>query len=233
MNYIDLGVFSVLCISVLLGMYYGFTVSLYNVGSFIVSWTFALLFHSNLARTLTKRFPDLVDKIVYFSEGSSKIAYTDKVLPVSSLSSEQISEFVQKTGLPNPFKKGMEFNLTNQTLEGLESLGQYIDYTVANTIVNLMSFILIFLALQLLSTIVMSVIRNVTDLPVLRRFDSLSAGALGFFRGGLFLFIVFAFFPLLYLVIPANFLERFLGSSKLIDFFLNANLFTAFIKGFI
>ena len=154
-------------------------------------------------------------------------------MPVSSLSNEQITEFVQKTGLPNPFTKNLEFNLTNQCLEGLDSLGEYIDYTVANTIVNLMSFIIIFLVLQLLSTIVISLIRNITDLPVLRRYDSLSAGALGFFRGGLFLFIAFAFLPLLYLIIPAHFLERFLGSSKLLDFFLDANFFTAFVKGFI
>ncbi|MGI6373648.1 MAG: CvpA family protein [Caldicoprobacterales bacterium] len=233
MNYIDLGIFSVLGISVLLGMYYGFTVSLYNLISFIVSWALSLLLHPTLSKTLTKRFPDLVDKIVYYSEGSSKIAYADKVLPVSSLSNEQITEFVQKTGLPNPFTKNLEFNLTNQCLEGLDSLGEYIDYTVANTIVNLMSFIIIFLVLQLLSTIVISLIRNITDLPVLRRYDSLSAGALGFFRGGLFLFIAFAFLPLLYLIIPAHFLERFLGSSKLLDFFLDANFFTAFVKGFI
>ena len=44
MNYIDLGIFSVLGISVLLGMYYGFTVSLYNLISFIVSGPFLYFF---------------------------------------------------------------------------------------------------------------------------------------------------------------------------------------------
>ena len=52
MNYIDLGIFSVLGISVLLGMYYGFTVSLYNLISFIVSWALSLLLHPTLSRPL-------------------------------------------------------------------------------------------------------------------------------------------------------------------------------------
>lgn len=231
MSFIDLGIFSILSISVLFGMYYGFTVSLFNTASFIISWALSLILHPALANALTKRIPDLAEKIVYYSEGSSKIAFAEKVLPVSSLSPEQISEFVEKTALPNPFNRSLEFNLAHQNLGGLTTLGQYIDYTVANTIINLISFMLIFLALQLLSTIIMSLVKSSIDPPVLKRFDSLSAGALGFFRGGLFLFVIFAFVPLLYLVIPANFLERFLGSSKLLRFFLNANFFTAFIKG--
>ena len=60
MNYIDLGIFSVLGISVLLGMYYGFTVSLYNLISFIVSWALSLLSSSHPVQDPYKGFPDLV-----------------------------------------------------------------------------------------------------------------------------------------------------------------------------
>ena len=79
--------------------------------------------------------------------------------------------------------------------------------------------------------ITISLTKNIIDLPVLKKFDSVYAGALGLLRGVLFLFIVFAFVPLLYIVIPADFLGQFLDSSKLIRFFLDANFFTAFIKG--
>lgn len=231
MNIIDLGIISILLISVLVGMYYGFSVSLFKIASFVISWFFSLLFHPSLTRVLTKHFPDLVEKIIYFSEGSSKTSLADRLLPVSSLSQEQITRIIKESGLPNPFSKGIRINLIHQNLQGLDNLGQYFDYTVANIILNLISFILIFLVLQLLFMIAISIINNITTLPVLKKYDNLSSGILGFFRGLLFLFVIFAFMPLLYLVLPAGFLNDFLDSSKFVKFFINANFFTSFIKG--
>lgn len=232
MNFIDLGILGIIVVSVFIGMYHGFTISLFNIASFIVSWFFSLLLHRPLTRAIIGRYPDILEKIIYYSEGSSKISFGERILPVSSLSPERISAIVNESGLPNPFRRSLEFNLTHQNLKGIDSLGQYFDYTVGNVIINLISFILIFLALQLLFTLIISLTSHVATFPVLRKHDSLTAGALGFVRGILFLFILFAFLPLLYLVIPADFLGRFLDSSKLIGFFLNANFITSFVKGF-
>lgn len=214
-------------------MYYGFSVSLYNIASFIVSWLLSYILHPSLTQTITKKFPELIDKIAYYSEGSSKTAFADKILPVSTLTEDQITRIVADSGLPNPFSSNIQSNLVQQNLDGLNSVGQYIDYTVANTILNLISFIVIFLALQLFFMLIVSVVNNVIYLPVLKKFDNLTAGFLGMFRGVLFLFIVFALVPLLYLVIPADFLARFFDGSKFSGFFIDANFFTAFVKGII
>ena len=231
MSIIDLGIFLVLSISFLLAMYNGFTISVFNTASFIFSWFLSLIFHSLFGGFIIRHYPDLIEKIIYYSEGSSKLPFSEKILPASELTLEQISFFVNKTNLPNPFAKNLAHNLSNLNLQGLHTLGQYIDYTVANTILNLLSFMLLFFLFQLLAAFVVSLTKNISPLPVLKKFDSLSAGLFGLLRGGLFLFVIFAFVPILYLFIPINFLESLWGGSKLIRFFINANFFTAFIKG--
>ena len=75
MNIIDLGILSIIAISVIVAIYYGFTVSLYNIGSFVLSWLLALVFHSSFTRSIATRFPDLLDIIVYYSEGLLRLLF--------------------------------------------------------------------------------------------------------------------------------------------------------------
>lgn len=231
MNIIDLAILLVLGVSVLFGVYYGFSVSLFKIISFVLSWFLSLIFHSSLSRYIVSRFPDLINKIAYYSEGSSKTAFAHKILPVSSLSNEQIISIVDESGLPNLFSTRIQENLINQNLDGLYNLGQYFDYTVANVIMNLISFILLFLSLQLIFTLAISLAQNITELPVLIKFDGLAAAVLGLFRGILFLHIIFAFIPLLYLLVPDDILSIFLDGSKFIGFYMDINLFSSFVKG--
>ncbi len=231
MNIVDIGILGIILISVLISMYYGFTVSLFNIASYFISWFFSLVLHPSLSRAITERFPDVLEKIIYYSEGSSKTVFSDRMLPVTSLSPEKITELVRKSGLPNPFSRNLIYNLTHKSLDNLTTTGEYFDYTVANIIMNLISFILIFIALQLLFMLIISIVRNITNLPILKKFDSFSAGVLGFFRGILFVFIAFAFIPLLYLVVTADFLAIFFEGSNLTNFFLDFNIFTLFVKG--
>ena len=231
MNIIDLAIILVLGFNVLFGAYYGFSVSLFKIISFVLSWFFSLIFHSSLTRYIVSRFPKLISKIVYYSEGSSKTAFDHKILPVSSLSSEQVVNIVNESGLPNPFSARIQENLINQSLDGLHNIGQYFDYTVANIIMNLISFMILFLSLQLIFTLIISLVKNITELPVLIKYDGVAAAVLGLFKGMLFLNIIFAFVPLLYLLVPADILSIFLDGSKLMKFFMDANLFSSFVKG--
>src|SRR5690606_31526557 len=104
-------------------------------------------------------------------------------LPVSSLTSEQIVNIVKESGLPNPFSTRIQENLINQNLDSLYNIGQYFDYTVANIIINLISFMLLFLFIQLIFTIIISLVQNLTHLPVLIKYDGVAAAVLGIFRG--------------------------------------------------
>ena len=231
MNFIDIAILLVIGINVLIGAYYGFSVSLFKIFSFTISWFFALIFHSSLTKFIVGRLPDLLNKIAYYSEGSSKTAFAHKILPVSSLSNEEIVSIVNESGLPNPFSSRIHDNLINQSLDGLNNLGQYFDYTVANIIINLISFMLLFLFIQLIFTIIISLVQNLTHLPVLIKYDGVAAAVLGIFRGVLFLHIIFAFVPLLYLLVPADILSIFIDGSKFIKFFIENNLFSSFVKG--
>ena len=56
MNIIDLAILLVLGVSVLFGVYYGFSVSLFKIISFVLSWFLSLIFHSSLSRYIVSRF---------------------------------------------------------------------------------------------------------------------------------------------------------------------------------
>lgn len=233
MNYIDLGILFFFTISFVFGMYYGLSVSLMNLSSFFLSWFMAMLFHSKAVVFVLKKYPDLINIIAYYSEGSSKIPFLDNKIDVSTLDASKIQELIDISGLPNPFCKNLIFNLENLNLPGIKTVGEYFDITVSNVILNLAVLIALFIVFQIIFSIIISIVKNTVELPILRGFDSLAGGSLGVLRGLLYLFIIFSFVPLLYLAVPADFLSNLIDNSKFIKFFLDKNFLFFFIKGHI
>jgi len=150
MNYIDYGILAVIGISSLIGMYYGFTVSFLNILSYICSWLGSLILYPVLSKFIVNRYPDFLDKLIYYTEGASKISMDERTISVASLSQEKISEIINISGLPSPFNKLLESNLLKGSIQGLENLGQYFDYTIANVIINLISFLVIFFIIKII-----------------------------------------------------------------------------------
>jgi len=231
MNYIDYAILAVIGISTLIGMYYGFTVSLLNIASFLFSWLGSLILYPTVSKYIVNQYPSLLEKIIYYTEGASNISINEKFLPVASLNQESISKIVNSSGLPYPFSNLLQSNLIKGSLQGLENIGQYIDHTIANVIINLFSFIIVFFAIHIVFSITISIVRNIMALPVLKQLDSLVGGCLGALRGILFLFIIFSLVPVILTLIPIDMFSRFIEKSTLAPFFLKSNIFTTFLRG--
>lgn len=233
MNYIDIAIIVVIGISTLVGMYNGFTVSFLNIISYICSWLGALILHPTVSKFITNRYPDFLEKVIYYTEGASNIPIDERVVSVASLGQEKINQIVSMSGLPYPFDKILTSNLLKGAIKGLENLGQYFDYIVANIIINLISFLIVFFIIRIVFSIIISIAKNVTNLPVLKQFDTLMGAGLGAIRGILFLFVIFAFVPILLALAPIDIIYKYIEGSIFAQFFLRGNIFTSLLRGII
>jgi uncharacterized membrane protein required for colicin V production len=232
MNIIDIIVVGVLAVSSFIGMYYGFTVSVLSIASFFISWIGSMIFYPSLSRFITTKFPDIIDKLILYTDGASKTTMDDRSLSIASLSGEKVNDLVVRAGLPAPFDRILESNLVNHSF-GEINIGQYFDYTIANIIINLISFIIIFLAIRLIFMVAISIANGITRLPVLKQFDTLAGAGFGFLRGFLILFVIFSVVPILLTLAPVDILTKYIEESAFAHFFTNSNFFTAFIRGVI
>lgn len=233
MNLLDLGILAVIAISVIVGIYNGFGVSVLHLGSFVASWLVAFLFYPTVSRLLVKIFPDLVDKLIYYTDGASFInSVQDRAIPVANMAPDAVRTFVETANFPPPFDRVLEWNITHQALDHLQTAGDYFDFTVANVIINIASIILLFLFVKLLFAIAISIYRGISKVPVLKQFDGVMGGAFGLARGLVVLFLIFAVVPVVLAIAQVDALNEFIAASKMASFFVNHNIFAGIVRGF-
>lgn len=231
MNMVDYGILLLLGISITTGVYNGFVVSALHAASFFISWLGALIFYPMISSMLVNKFPKLFESLVYYVDGSSNIpSIEDRTARISTFSSDQLMSLLDRIQLPNPFARIITADVGNVGYEA-QTLGQYFDNTIAGTIVNIFSFLLLFFLLKLLFTVIISVSKSVTSLPVLKQFDSLFGAGFGFFRGIFILYFVYAIIPILLALAPVDVFTQYLDASKFSDLFYRTNIFTNFVRG--
>jgi len=232
MNLLDYLILATLAISSVIGMYNGFVISVMNIVSFFISWIGAFMFYPLLSQYIFSS--RLYQSVLYYTSGSSKItSIEERAIPVSTLNPAQIEEIINSVQLPTPFDKLVQSNLLHNSIKHAQSLGEYFDYSIANIIVNIFSFLVIFFAVRIIFLVLISLLKNLTDLPVLKQFDSLFGLALGFVRGILIVFILFAVIPIFLTLVPFDLITQYIDHSLLGRFFFEFNIFTNFVKGII
>jgi len=233
MNLLDLGILAVIAISVIVGIYNGFGISVLHLGSFVASWLIAFLFYPAVSRMLIKTFPDLLDKLIYYTDGASFISSVqDRTIAVANMSPETVEAFVQNANFPPPFDRVLEWNITHQALSHLQTTGEYFNFTVANVIINIASIILLFLIVKLLFAIAISIYRGISKVPVLKQFDGMMGGVFGLARGLVVLFLIFAIAPVVLAITQVNALNEYVEASKMASFFIKNNIFAGIVRGF-
>lgn len=236
MNIVDYVILAIIAISTIIGLYNGLVISLLNIGSFFLSWIGAFVFYPLMSRFFVNH-TSLMDKLIFYTNGASKIpSIEERTLEVASLTGDQVANIVESAQLPPPFDELISSNLLNDSfdhLSNVKSIGQYFDVTIANIIVNILSFLAVFFIIRLAFFIIVSIANNVTTLPVLKQFDRLLGAGFGAIRGILILFVVFALVPIFMTLAPVDFLSEYLDQSLFAPLFYDHNIFTGLVKGII
>jgi uncharacterized membrane protein required for colicin V production len=231
MNIVDLVILSIMSMSIVIGTYNGFLLSALHAASFFLSWVIAVIFYPILTKIILGLFPGFLNTITFYVDGSSQIPDVEnRMAGIGSFTQDQVARLVDKINLPNPFGRVLASDVF-QSADGLHTLGEYFDKTMAAVIINIISFILLFLLIKFAFTIAIGIGKAIRSLPVLKQFDSLAGAGFGLIRGFFMVYLFFALIPIIMALAPAGLIHKYLDGSVLSGFFYNTNIFTSFVRG--
>ena len=224
---VDLVILLILAIALLAGYYRGVIYSAINVGVSILSFAMALLLCTTLSGVVQKR-QNLYEMMLYYFEGYEYINETSVELvhvSVSQIGDRELSVVVKNADMPSPFDSAVTNNVKKQVYESrsIYSLGDYFNQTIVDTVLNILSLLLLFLIFRLLFGFILRLIDfGAAGLPRLKQFDVPIACGIGLLHGVFLVSVLFMLVPLMLVVVPR--LSRFIDDSLLGGFFDRGNL---------
>lgn len=224
---VDLVILLILAIALLAGYYRGVIYSAINVGVSILSFAMALLLCTTLSGVVQKR-QNLYEMMLYYFEGYEYINETSVELvhvSVSQIGDRELSVVVRNADMPSPFDSAVTNNVKKQVYESrsIYSLGDYFNQTIVDTVLNILSLLLLFLIFRLLFGFILRLIDfGAAGLPRLKQFDVPIACGIGLLHGVFLVSVLFMLVPLMLVVVPR--LSKFIDDSLLGGFFYRGNL---------
>ena len=224
---VDLVILLILAIALLAGYYRGVIYSAINVGVSILSFAMALLLCTTLSGVVQKR-QNLYEMMLYYFEGYEYINETSVELvhvSVSQIGDRELSVVVKNADMPSPFDSAVTNNVKKQVYESrsIYSLGDYFNQTIVDTVLNIISLLLLFLIFRLLFGFILRLIDfGAAGLPRLKQFDVPIACGIGLLHGVFLVSVLFMLVPLMLVVVPR--LSKFIDDSLLGGFFYRGNL---------
>ena len=224
---VDLVILLILAIALLAGYYRGVIYSAINLGVSILSFVMALLLCTTLSGVVQKR-QSLYEMMLYYFEGYEYINETSVELvhvSVSQIGEKELAVVVKNADMPSPFDSAITGNVKKQVYEdrGIYSLGDYFNQTIVDTVLNIISLLLLFLIFRLLFGFVLRLIDfGAAGLPRLKQFDVPLACGIGLLHGVLLVSVLFMLVPLMLVVVPR--LSKFIDGSLLGGFFYRGNV---------
>jgi uncharacterized membrane protein required for colicin V production len=224
---VDLVILLILAIALLAGYYRGVIYSAINLGVSILSFVMALLLCTTLSGVVQKR-QSLYEMMLYYFEGYEYINETSVELvhvSVSQIGEKELAVVVRNADMPSPFDSAITGNVKKQVYEdrGIYSLGDYFNQTIVDTVLNIISLLLLFLIFRLLFGFVLRLIDfGAAGLPRLKQFDVPLACGIGLLHGVLLVSVLFMLVPLMLVVVPR--LSKFIDGSLLGGFFYRGNV---------
>lgn len=227
MNIVDLIILGIIGISAIFGAYRGF---INTVGSFlgtIISIISGLIFAPNLALSLgsspevSRVFSNITDSIARV--GDIDLA-SERVINISQ---ELINKVVKSVGLPDAINQVLENNIKSGAfkVDGLETVNDYVSSTIVSVGINVLCFLAVFLVSFIVIKIILSLIHHVFSMPVLRQLDGLAGALVGVLRGALVIYVLMIAMPVIRTAFPKGELDLILNKSQFMPYFENLSLF--------
>ncbi|MEG1990671.1 MAG: CvpA family protein [Christensenella sp.] len=234
MNFINLNLIIIffIAIYILQGFHKGFLISVANTIGMVISWIVGFLFSPLMSQAIAKG--SFYKFLLQFTNGVDLLQANGN-LAVTTLSPIQIDSIVQNANVPFPFDKLITQNMTNQVFEpqGYHTVSEYFGYTTTNIVVNIFSFLIIYLIARIVISLLINAVNYANPLPVLRKFDSVAGGVVGVLRGILGMFALFIMLPVIMISLPTDFISPLIANSSMSEFFYQSNFLLNGISGMI
>ena len=231
MNILDILMIVLLVFVVLVCCYQGFLRSTFTLIGFFVACLLAVIFSPLVSNTMENN-PNLHAAIVSYTEGSEMLAEEDVELarvPISQLSAEQIHALTQRGKFPYPLASFIEKNLHSAAFEdrGISQLADYISYTFASFVFNIVAFVIVFILTFIMAIISIAVIDNASPFLVMRKFDLFAAAGVGIILSCGLCFLIALFVPVVLFTMgqQLSFVREIVDESLFARMFYQHNFF--------
>ena len=221
MNLLDLTIIVVLAFYVISGMYRGSITSLLSTLGFVCAWFIAQHIYPQVARmalsnqTLMAVLSQYLEPDTFFATHNQAVAQVSQVIS----GGEAAIQTAIASLSPNlaVISKAFEANVRSQMFQnlGLATLSEYLDQTIWQAVFNLGSFLLCFLALYVLSSLIVNLLDHVIAFPLLRGFDWLVGGVFGIIRGMVVVLLLVFLLPSLVQIVSPEFATQLTSGSVL------------------
>jgi len=235
MNLIDLFILIVIAITILEGVYKGFLNTVCRIGAFFLSWITAFIFSPGISKLLQTN-ESIFTSLLTYVEGAERLGNIDNAkIMIDQIKDTDLHTIINNANFPQPFPNLIKSNIEKHAFasQGVSTLGDYVNQTVACTIVNIFSFLFVFIIASIIFAFVINALDHTMKFPVLRQFDSLLGGGFGLILGCFALFIIFLVVPIVLMLMDVKVVSEYLNKSLLGSFFYKSNFILNFMRGVI
>lgn len=215
------------------GMYKGLIWNLSVLASSLVSCILAFLLMFPVA-ALFRNNDAIYNSMLSYTEGAESIYDVElRKVDISELTDEELNDVMNKSNLVFPFRDRVYNNIINENFKniGITTLGDYFNESMVRVIINIMSFLMIYLILRIILTYIMCWLDYTFKFPILVKYDWAAGAAIGLIRGILGIAVIFTIMPIVLTVLNFDAVREMVETNAIASFFHNKNLILMIIPG--
>lgn len=243
LNLLDITIIVILAFYLISGMYRGFITSLLGTFGFVGAWFGAQQLYPRVAQmalsnqTLMAVLNQYLEPESFFSSHSEAVSTVSEVIAggESAIQSAVASVSSQLSVISKAFEANVRAQMFQKL--GINTLADYLDQTIWQAVFNVGAFLLCFIALYVLSCLVVNLLDHVISFPVVRGFDWLLGGIFGIARGLVMVVLVLCLLPAVIQIVSPEFADSLITGSSLysvimqMDFLNVRTLVTSLVGG--
>lgn len=221
-NLVDIIIVVVLLFSLIAGMYKGFIASGLSALGFVAAWFGAMYLFPFLANSLEGN-ASLMGVLSYYLDADSlfKLPAVANTLVSDALKNGQLTQALADLHLPVILKNAFQTNVASQQFAGigLHTLTEYLNQTIISSLINVLSFLVMFIVSYTLVVLFINLLNAVFRFPLLRHLDGILGGIFGLARGVVVVMLILATVPLLESMIQIDIVEKAIAQSTIAQYF--------------
>lgn len=225
MNWVDIAVLIILTINSLVGVREGFIVTVFNLAGFIISYYIAKSYYPVVSKYIIAN-PDFFDKIKEF--------VSEKIQPLveKNAVANDMNSMLQGIKLPKSIMEGISQNthLDSYVKDMTDTASNLIAESLTHMLINIVSFLITFAIAWLVIMIIVKVIDSFASLPILNQFNKLLGLSVGFIKGILILYLIFAVLTPIVSFSPNGAIAKGVFDSKFGYYLYDNNILLKYLK---
>ena len=221
MNWMDIVVVAVLIITSIEGYIKGFIMSFIGIASWIIAGVCAMKFYKPTAEYIIAN-TSIYDKI-------NDVIKDKFTLAASTPSGELNSDIFSFIKLPKIFESIL---IPPESSSVGNLIGNTVGEMVSKLMIDIISVILVFLAVKIILYIAAVILDKFAQLPVINLMNRLAGLLFGLLKGGIIISVVLALLVPIISIVPGDALAQTLEASIITEYLYDNNLLLKLIEGY-